>query len=146
MNKIETKLLHCLSDPELTESEFEEFVDLLHRKDFRDIISAADQLRQVSRDILRDVSRSRVPEGFVRHIHSLLIKQGRMTPSVAARALLAELRDDPIPVRKWTIRSALEFALRFASESEVDAAAQRALVKHPKSESKHAWTLGKPLD
>lgn len=146
MNKIETRLLRCLADPELTDSEFEEFADLLHRKDFRDIISAADHLRHVTRDILRDVSHSRVPDGFVRQIHSLLIKEGHMTPSVAARSLLSELRDEPVPNRKWSIRSALEFALRFASESEVIAAAQRALAKQSKSESKHAWTLGKPLN
>jgi hypothetical protein len=146
MNKIEIKLLHCLADPELSDSEFEEFVELLHRKDFRDIISAADHIRHVSRDILRNVSRSRVPEGFVRHVQSLLVKEGRMTPSVAARSLLSELRDEPVPSRKWSIRSALEFAMRFASESEIEAAARRALAKHPKSENKHAWTLRKPLD
>jgi hypothetical protein len=146
MNKIEIRLLHCLADPELTDSEFGEFVDLLHRKDLKDIISAADHLRHVSRNILRDVSRSRVPEGLARHIHSLLIKEGRMTPTVAARSLLSELRDEPVPSRKWSIRSVLEFALRFASESEVIAAAQRALAKQSKTESKHAWTLRKPLN
>ena len=69
-----------------------------------------------------------------------------MTISVAARSLLSELRDEPIPSRKWTIRAALEFALRFASEDEVVTAAQRALAKRPKSENKHAWTLRNPLD
>lgn len=146
MNKIETRLLRCLADPELTDSEFGEFVDLLHRNNLTDIISAADHLRHVTRDILRDVSHSRVPEGFVRHVQSLLIKEGRMTPSVAARSLLSELRDEPVPSRKWSIRSTLEFALSFASEPEIIAAAQRALAKQSKSESKHAWSLAKPLN
>ena len=146
MNKIETKLLHCLSDPDLTDSEFEEFIDLLRRRDFRDISPAAEQLRHTSRVFLREISRSRVPEGLVKHIHALLIDMGRMTPSVAARSLLSEMSDEPIPSRKWTIRSAIEFALRSASEPEVVAAAQRVLAKHPKSEREHAWTLRKPLD
>lgn len=145
MNKIEAKLLRCLADPELSDSEFEEFVELLHRREFRDIISAADHLRRVSRDILRDVSRSRIPEGFVKHISSLLVKEGGMTPSVAARSLLSELQDEPAPTRKWSIRSALEFASRFASESDIIEAAHRALTKRVKSENKHAWTLKKPL-
>ena len=145
MNKIETKLLLCLSDPELTDSDFKQLVELLHRRDFREILSAADHLRHVSRDILKDITRSRVPDDLVKHIQSMFIKEGRMSPTSAVRSLLSELRDEPIPSRKWTIRSGLEFALRFASESEIVAAAQRALAKHSTSANKHAWTLKKPL-
>jgi hypothetical protein len=145
MNKIETKLLLCLSDPELTDSDFKQLVELLHRRDFREILSAADHLRQVSRDILKDITRSRVPDELVKHIQSMFIKEGRMSPTSAVRSLFSELRDEPIPARKWTIRSGLEFALRFASESEIVAAAQRALAKHSTPANKHAWTLKKPL-
>src|SRR5256885_14798837 len=127
MNKIETKLLLCLSDPELSDSDFKQLVDLLYRRDFKEIIAAADHLRHVGRDILKDSTNSRVPDDFVKHIQAMLIHEGRMKPTEAVRLLLSELRDDPIPSRKWTIRSGLEFALRFASESEILAAAQRAL-------------------
>jgi hypothetical protein len=145
MNKIETKLLLLLSDPELTDSDFEQLVEILHRRDFRQIVSAANHLRQVGRDIIKDINRSRVPDGFFKHIQSMLIKEGRMPPTRAVRLLLTELRDEPVPARKWTIRSGLEFALRFASESEIIAAAQRTLAKHSSQENKHAWTLKKPL-
>lgn len=143
MNKIEIKLLLCLSDPELTDSDFKQLIDLLYRRDFKEIISAADHLRHVSRDILKDITRSRVPDEFVKHIQSILIGEGRMKPTNAVRSMLAELRDDPIPSRKWTIRSGLDFALRFASESDIDAAAQRALAKHKSPADKHAWSLKK---
>ena|SRR5438876_272270 len=143
MNKIETKLLLCLSDPELSDSDFEQLVELLHRCDFKEIIPAADHLRRVGRDILKNATNSRVSEDFVKHVQNLLIKEGRLKPTTAVRSLLAELRDEPVPQRKWTIRSGLEFALRFASESEIVAAAQRALAKHSSSANKHAWTLKK---
>ena len=144
MNKIETKLLLCLADPELTDSEFKQFIDLLYRRDFRELISAADHLRHVGRDILKQISRSRLPDGFVKHIQEILLKEGRMKPSDAVRSLLMELRAEPIPSRKWTIRSGLEFALQFASETEILAAAQRALAKRSSTGNKHAWSLKRP--
>ena len=144
MNKIETKLLLCLSDPELSDSDFEQLVELLHRREFKEIISVADHLRRVGRDVLKDLTKSRVPEDFVKHIQTVLITEGGMKPASAVRSLLAELRDEPIPSRKWTIRSGLEFALRFASESEIIAAAQRALAKQSSPANQHAWTLKKP--
>ena len=144
MNKIETKLLLCLSDPELSDSDFEQLVELLYRRDFKEIISAADHLRRVGREVLKDLTKSRVPEDFVKHVQTMLLKEGRMKPTTAVRLLLEELRDEPVPHRKWTIRSGLEFALRFASESDIVAAAQRALAKHSTSANKHAWTLKKP--
>ena len=145
MNKIETKLLLFLSNPELTDSDFDQLVELLYRRDFKELLSAADHLRHVSRDMLRDTAQSRVPDELVKHIQTMLIKDGGMSPTSAVRQLLAELRDEPFPIRKWTIRSGLEFALRFASESEIVTAAQRVLAKKSAGANKHAWTLNKPL-
>ena len=144
MNKVETKLLACLSDPDLSDSDFEQLVELLHSRDFRQIVPVADHIRRISRDVLKDAGRSRLPEGFVKHVQNLLINEGGMKPPTAVRLLLSELRDEPIPSRKWTIRSGLEFATRFASESEIVAAAQRVLAKQLSSGDKHAWSLKTP--
>lgn len=146
MNKIETKLLLCLSDPELSDSDFKQFIDFLYRHDFKEIIPAADHLRRVSRDVLKSISRSRVSNDFAKYIQSILIQEGGMKPTEAVRSMLAELRDAPVPNRKWTVRAGLDFALRFASESDTIAAAQRAVAKHSSSVSKHAWSLKKPAD
>ncbi len=144
MNKIETKLLLCLSDPDLTDSDFKELVELLYRRGFADLIPAADHLRLVSRDCLKNITRSRVSDDFVNHVQSILQAKANIPPNTAVRLLLSELRDEPVPNRKWTIRSGLEYALRFASEREILAAVQRVIEKYPHSANKHAWSLEKP--
>jgi hypothetical protein len=144
MNKIETKFILCLADPELTDSDFKQLVEMLDRREFKELISAADHLRRVSRDYLKDAPRARVPHDFVKHVQQLLLEEGEMSPTKAVRSLLTELRDEPIPARKWTIRAGLEYALKFASESDIVAAAQRVLAKHSLSPQNHAWSLKKP--
>lgn len=143
MNKIETKLLLCLADPELTDSDFKQLVDMLYRREFKDLISAADHVRRVSRDCLKAIPRSHIPDEFVKHVQMLLIDQGEMSPSAAVRSLLSELRDEPVPAQKWTMRAGLEYARKFASEADIVAAAQRVLAKHSPSSHKHAWSLTK---
>jgi hypothetical protein len=143
MNKIETKLLLCLSDPELTDSDFKELLDLLYRRDFKDLIEAADHLRHVSRECLKKITHSRVPDDFVSYVQTMLQAKTNILPTAAVRLILSELRDEPVPNRKWTIRAGLEYALRSASEEEVLAAVQRVIEKYPLMMKKHAWSLEK---